>query len=64
MERVAVIFFNADNIPVERYIFKLMINQSYGSKVEEGELEFSLRSFLIKLSVSQSLSKVLPKGRF
>ncbi|KAJ0046541.1 hypothetical protein Pint_05016 [Pistacia integerrima] len=62
VERVAVIFFNADNIPVERYIFKLMINQSYGSKVEEGELEFSLRSFLTKLSVSQSLSKVLPNG--
>ncbi|XP_031255277.1 DNA polymerase zeta processivity subunit [Pistacia vera] len=62
VERVAVIFFNADNIPVERYIFKLMFNQSYGSKVEEGELEFSLRSFLTKLLVSQSLSKVLPNG--
>ncbi|XP_044473022.1 DNA polymerase zeta processivity subunit [Mangifera indica] len=62
VERVAVIFFTADNIPVERYIFKIMINQSYGTKVEEGELEFSLRSFFIKLSVSQSLSKVLPNG--
>lgn len=58
MERLAVIFFNADNIPVERYIFKLMINLSYGLEVEEGKLEF-----LIKLSVSQSLSKVLPHGK-
>lgn len=62
MERVAVIFFNANNVPVERYVFKIMVNQSYGSMVEEGNLEFSLRSFLIKLSVSNSLSKVLPQG--
>lgn len=62
VERVAVIFFNANNVPVERYVFKIMVNQSYGSMVEEGNLEFSLRSFLIKLSVSNSLSKVLPRG--
>ncbi|KAK1586465.1 hypothetical protein Q3G72_002855 [Acer saccharum] len=60
VERVAVIFFNTDNIPVEKYIFKLNINQSCGSNVEEGALEFTLRSFLIKLSVSQSLSRSLP----
>ncbi|KAJ4726644.1 DNA polymerase zeta processivity subunit-like [Melia azedarach] len=62
VERVAVIFFNTDNVPVERYVFKIMVNESYGSKVEESELEFSLRSFLIKLSVSKYLSKVLPQG--
>lgn len=63
VERVAVIFFNTDNIPVEKYIFKLNINQSYSSNVKEGALEFTLRSFLIKLSVSQSLSRVLPDGK-
>ncbi|KAB2006338.1 hypothetical protein ES319_D11G337600v1 [Gossypium barbadense] len=61
VERVAVTFFNTDNIPMERFIFKLMVNQSFGSKVEESDLEFSLRSFLIKLSVSQSLTTVLPR---
>ncbi|XP_065870942.1 DNA polymerase zeta processivity subunit [Euphorbia lathyris] len=60
VERVAVVFYNNDNIPVERFIFKLNVNQSYGSKVE-GSLEFSLRSFLMKLSVSGSLTKVLPR---
>ncbi|EOY13766.1 PREDICTED: DNA polymerase zeta processivity subunit [Theobroma cacao] len=60
VERVAVIFFNTDNIPVERFMFKLTVNQSFDSKVEESDLEFSLRSFLIKLSVSQPLTKVLP----
>ncbi|KAI9174922.1 hypothetical protein LWI28_024627 [Acer negundo] len=60
VERVAVIFSNTDNIPVEKYIFKLNINQSCSSNVEEGALEFTLRSFLIKLSVSQSLSRALP----
>ncbi|KAK4594573.1 hypothetical protein RGQ29_018310 [Quercus rubra] len=61
VERAAVIFFNTDGIPVERFVFKLAVNLSYGSKVEEADLEFSLRSFLIKLSVSESLTKVLPR---
>lgn len=63
MERVAVIFFNNENIPVERFIFKLNVNQSYGSKVEDTNLEFTLRSFLIKLSVAEPLTKVLPRGK-
>uniref|UniRef100_F6H4T8 HORMA domain-containing protein n=1 Tax=Vitis vinifera TaxID=29760 RepID=F6H4T8_VITVI len=61
VERVAVIFFNVDNIPIERFIFKLAVNQSYDSKVEEAALEFSLRSFLIKLPVSETLTKALPR---
>jgi mitotic spindle assembly checkpoint protein MAD2B len=40
------------------------MDQSYGSKVEEGDLEFSLRSFLVKLSVSEGLTKVLPRGKW
>ncbi|BBH01498.1 DNA-binding HORMA family protein, partial [Prunus dulcis] len=61
VERVAVIFFNSDSIPVERFIFKLTVNQSYGSRVEEADLEFSLRSFFIKLPFSESLTRVLPQ---
>ncbi|KAH1210914.1 DNA polymerase zeta processivity subunit [Glycine max] len=60
VERVAVIFFNADNVPLEKFVFKLAMNQTYSSEVEEVDLEFSLRSFLIKLSNSESLSKGLP----
>ncbi|XP_034214401.1 DNA polymerase zeta processivity subunit-like isoform X1 [Prunus dulcis] len=63
VERVAVIFFNSDSIPVERFIFKLTVNQSYGSRVEEADLEFSLRSFFIKLPFSESLTRVLPQAR-
>ena len=63
VERAAVIFFNTDGILVERFVFKLAVNLSYGSKVEEADLEFSLRSFLIKLSVSDSLTKVLPRSK-
>ena len=62
VESAAVIFFNTDSIPVERFVFKLAVNLLYGSKVEEAD-EFSLRSFLIKLSVSESLTKVLPCGK-
>ncbi|KAF7146454.1 hypothetical protein RHSIM_Rhsim04G0005600 [Rhododendron simsii] len=61
VERVAVIFFDSENIPLERFIFKLSVNQSYGSKVEAADLEFSLRSFFIKLPVSEPLTKVLPR---
>ncbi|ONI12002.1 hypothetical protein PRUPE_4G139100 [Prunus persica] len=60
VERVAVIFFNSDNIPVERFMFK-PLNQSYGSRMEEADLEFSLRSFFIKLPFSESLTRVLPQ---
>ncbi|KAI6688887.1 hypothetical protein NL676_025715 [Syzygium grande] len=59
IERVAVVFFDTENVPLERFIFKLSVNQSYGSKVEDADLEFSLRSFLIKLSVSQPLTSAL-----
>ncbi|EEF48809.1 Mitotic spindle assembly checkpoint protein MAD2B, putative [Ricinus communis] len=61
VERVAVIFLNNDNIPVERFIFKLAVNQAYGLNVEESGLEFSLRSFLKKLSVSAPLTRILPR---
>ncbi|KAF5949499.1 hypothetical protein HYC85_011492 [Camellia sinensis] len=37
------------------------IQKSYGAKVEEADLEFSLRSFLIKLPLSETLTKVLPR---
>ncbi|KDP20932.1 hypothetical protein JCGZ_21403 [Jatropha curcas] len=60
VDRVAVIFFVTDNTPVERFIFKLRVKQSCDLNVQEGDLEFSLRSFLMKLSVSGPLTKVLP----
>ncbi|KAL3329468.1 hypothetical protein AABB24_036517 [Solanum stoloniferum] len=60
VERVAVIFSDSNNVPIERFVFKINVNQSYGSKLEEADLEFSLKSFFIKLPLSQSLMKVLP----
>jgi len=62
IERVAVIFFDKDHIPVERFVFKLNVNQSYASQIEENELEFALRAFLIKLTVAEPLTKALPSG--
>ncbi|WJX72896.1 DNA polymerase zeta processivity subunit [Trifolium repens] len=60
VERVAVIFFNADNVPLEKFVFKLAMNLSRDSAVEEVDLQFSLRSFMSKLSISESLTKKLP----
>ncbi|ONK72120.1 uncharacterized protein A4U43_C04F15950 [Asparagus officinalis] len=62
IERVAVIFYDKDHIPVERFVFKLNVNQSYTSQFEESELEFALRAFLIKLTVAEPLTKALPSG--
>ncbi|MED6152412.1 DNA polymerase zeta processivity subunit [Stylosanthes scabra] len=59
VDRVAVIFFNSDNVPLEKFVFKLAVNQSYGSAVEEVDLQTPLRSFLSKLLVSESLTKKL-----
>lgn len=63
MERVAVVFSDKDNVPMERFVFKVNVNLSYGSNVEGADLEFSLRSFLVKLPVSEPISKVLPQGK-
>ncbi|XP_031378094.1 DNA polymerase zeta processivity subunit [Punica granatum] len=61
VERVAVIFSDENNVPVERFIFKLAVNPSYGSKVDDADLEFALRSFLIKLPASGSLTEVVSR---
>ncbi|KAK9072206.1 hypothetical protein SSX86_008638 [Deinandra increscens subsp. villosa] len=57
VERVAVIFFNAAKIPIEKFMFKINMNRSHGAIMEDGALESSLRAFLIKLSQSEPLSK-------
>lgn len=64
VERVAVIFFDNNNVPIERFVFKVNLNLSYGSRVEETDFQFALRSFLIKLPASEQLTKVLPQGKF
>uniref|UniRef100_A0A0E0EZD5 HORMA domain-containing protein n=2 Tax=Oryza meridionalis TaxID=40149 RepID=A0A0E0EZD5_9ORYZ len=60
VERVVVIFYDKAHVPVEKFVFKLAVNQSYGSKVEEANLEFALRAFLIKLTVAEPLTRPLP----
>ncbi|KAF0900004.1 hypothetical protein E2562_026246 [Oryza meyeriana var. granulata] len=60
VERVLVIFYDKAHVPVEKFVFKLAVNQSYGSKIEEANLEFALRAFLIKLTVAEPLTRSLP----
>ncbi|KAJ3678692.1 hypothetical protein LUZ60_002495 [Juncus effusus] len=63
VERVVVIFYGQeDQIPLEKFVFKLNVNQSFQSNINENDLEFSLRSFLIKLNVSQPITKPLSSG--
>ncbi|KAG9439498.1 hypothetical protein H6P81_019663 [Aristolochia fimbriata] len=60
VERVTVIFFNNENIPIEKFVFKLSLNLSHRQEVEEPDFKFSLRSFLMKLSQAKSLTRALP----
>lgn len=62
VERVVIIFYDKEHVPIEKFVFKLAVNQSYGSKLEEADLEFALRAFLIKLTVAEPVTKSLPSG--
>jgi mitotic spindle assembly checkpoint protein MAD2B len=62
VERVVVIFYDKGHVPIEKFVFKLAVNQSYCSKLEEANLEFALRAFLIKLTVAEPVTKPLPSG--
>lgn len=62
VERVVVIFYDKEHVPVEKFVFKLAVNKTYGSKLEEADLEFALRAFLIKLTVAEPVTKSLPSG--
>ncbi|KAK3122282.1 hypothetical protein QOZ80_8BG0667570 [Eleusine coracana subsp. coracana] len=60
VERVVVIFYDKEHVPIEKFVFKLAVNQSYGSKLEEASLEFALRAFLVKLTVAEPVTKSVP----
>ncbi|KAJ3689014.1 hypothetical protein LUZ61_018178 [Rhynchospora tenuis] len=62
VERVVVIFYGQDQVPLEKFVFKLTIDQSYQSSVSEAELEFALRAFLVKLNAAGPIAKPLPSG--
>lgn len=59
-----MIFYDEKQAPIEKFVFKLAVNQTYHSKVEENDLEFALRAFLIKLTVAEPLTKTLPAGNY
>lgn len=64
IERVVVILFNNDKVPVEKFVFKINVNLSHAEMMEDDvDLESSLRSFLIKLSQSEPLSKTSSQGK-
>ncbi|XP_042421023.1 DNA polymerase zeta processivity subunit-like isoform X1 [Zingiber officinale] len=60
VERVNVTFYDKEHIPLEKFVFKIDVNQSYNSKVEESDIGFALRAFLIKLTVAKPATKPLP----
>jgi mitotic spindle assembly checkpoint protein MAD2B len=60
VEKIAVLFVDGNQVPVEKVMFKLRLKQMPGAAA--GHIEFALRGFLLKLCVSPPLPP-LPPGR-
>lgn len=60
VQKFAVAFFDRKQIAVEKFVFKLSVNQAFRAKVPVSDLEYALRGFLIKLPLSESLLTPLP----
>ncbi|KAG6554264.1 hypothetical protein Mapa_004180 [Marchantia paleacea] len=61
VKKVAVVFFDSKQTPVEKFVFKLNVNQNFAAALPVNDIEYSLRTFLIKLSVSEPLLRPLPQ---
>ncbi|KAH9291827.1 hypothetical protein KI387_042983, partial [Taxus chinensis] len=60
VERVAIIFSDKNQIPVEKFVFRLIVNKSFKSDFLANDIEYALRAFLLKLSVFESKLQPLP----
>ncbi|KAG0581637.1 hypothetical protein KC19_4G267700, partial [Ceratodon purpureus] len=60
VEKIAVLFADGNQIPVEKFIFKLCLKQVTGAGLPTSHLEFALRGFLLKLCVNDSALSPLP----
>lgn len=61
-EKIAIKFLDANQIPVEKVIFKLCLKKLTGTGLPAQHLEFALRGFLLKICVSNSALPPLPPG--
>ncbi|CAN6455152.1 unnamed protein product [Victoria cruziana] len=59
VERVVVIFYSKDHVAAEKFVFRFSFDQTSNLGKATG-LEFAMRSFLIKLSVAEPVTRVLP----
>ncbi|XP_024372421.1 DNA polymerase zeta processivity subunit [Physcomitrium patens] len=59
-EKIAIKFLDANQIPVEKVIFKLCLKKLTGTGLPAQHLEFALRGFLLKICVSNSALPPLP----
>ncbi|XP_046343412.1 mitotic spindle assembly checkpoint protein MAD2B-like [Haliotis cracherodii] len=63
VETVAIVVLRADNSPLERFVFEIADTHSTRSKTDEYlfQLEQSLRAFLLKLNICDSVLQPLPE---
>lgn len=69
LERVSISIHNMKQQPVERFVFEIAPIKKAISTDQHilkplAELEIGLRAFLLKIHVSDSILKPLPKGSF
>ncbi|MCO5614394.1 hypothetical protein L7F22_068674 [Adiantum nelumboides] len=60
VEKLAVVIVDKNNTPLEKFTFQLQVQQESSQQLPITEIEYALRSFFLKLSVSQPFLEPLP----
>lgn len=60
VEKLAVVFMDQDYKPLEKFTFELRLNRDFSGNFPAVEIEYALRAFFLKISVSEPLMQPLP----
>eukprot|EP00252_Welwitschia_mirabilis_P012330 TRINITY_DN2734_c0_g1_i2.p1 TRINITY_DN2734_c0_g1~~TRINITY_DN2734_c0_g1_i2.p1 ORF type:complete len:177 (-),score=25.83 TRINITY_DN2734_c0_g1_i2:244-774(-) len=61
VERVGVVFCEKNGAPLEKFIFKLKLNQLFKTDFSLDEIEYALRAFLVKLPFTEPIRNQVPE---
>jgi len=62
VDKITLLVVDINQTPVEKFVFRLGLKQLSSAGVPAQHLEFALRGFLLKISVSDALLSPLPSG--
>lgn len=62
MDKVTLVVVDINQVPAEKFVFRLGLKELSSAGVPAQHLEFALRGFLLKISLSDALLSPLPPG--